>query len=255
MKLTFLGAGSAFNKKDGQTNMLLESNNNKKMLIDCGGYCPFALKEYGISESQYSEEIDAIYISHQHGDHISGIEELAFCTYFNPNATKIKFYCEKGLMKELWNSSLKGGLGSLQGKVMHLTDYFDCKPLNVNTKFNWEGIDIQLVQTLHVMNGFEFVPSFGLFAEENDKRIFITTDTQHCPNQIQDFYNMADVIFHDCETAPYFSGVHAHYNELKTLPEETKNKMWLCHYQENPTQNPEEDGFLGFVSQSQVFSF
>ncbi len=67
------------------------------------------------------------------------------------------------------------------------------------------------------------------------------------------FYEQADVIFHDCETAPYKSGVHAHYSDLKNLEQKHYNKMWLYHYQSNPSQTPEEDGFLGFAKKGQVF--
>lgn len=56
---------------------------------------------------------------------------------------------------------------------------------------------------------------------------------------------MADIIFHDCETAGSFSRVHAHYSDLVTLNDKYKNKMWLYHYQQNPSQEPEEDGFKG----------
>ena len=44
---------------------------------------------------------------------------------------------------------------------------------------------------------------------------------------------MADIIFHDCETLPFKSGVHAHYEDLKTLDDKTRKKMWLYHYQDN----------------------
>ena len=84
------------------------------------------------------------------------------------------------------------------------------------------------------------------------KTVFITTDTQFCPNQIMDFYKMADVIFHDCEATKFKSGVHAHYDELCTLPKEVKAKMWLYHYQTND-RPADKDGFLGFVAKGQEF--
>lgn len=86
-------------------------------------------------------------------------------------------------------------------------------------------------------------------------RIFFTTDTQFCPNQITKFYQSASLIFHDTETAPYYSKVHAHYDDLKTLPADVKKKMWLYHYQPKPTQDPKADGFLGFVQRGQEFDF
>ena len=51
----------------------------------------------------------------------------------------------------------------------------------------------------------------------------------------------------------YQSNFLAHYDDLVTLPEETKAKMWLYHYQPNPEQDAEADGFAGFIKKSQVF--
>lgn len=71
MQLTFVGCGSAFNKMDGQTNMLLTASNGKNMMIDCGTYASFYLENFGIDKTNYAEQIDALYISHQHADHNS----------------------------------------------------------------------------------------------------------------------------------------------------------------------------------------
>ena len=107
------------------------------------------------------------------------------------------------------------------------------------------------------MNGFTFVHSYGLLIEQECQTgtVFFTTDTQFCPNQIRKFYDAAEIIFHDCETAPYFSGVHAHYNDMVTLDDETKAKMWLYHYQPDPPQDVVGDGFRGFIEKGQIFDF
>jgi hypothetical protein len=67
-----------------------------------------------------------------------------------------------------------------------------------------------------------------------------------------------------CETSPYKSGVHANYEELKTLDDKTKKKMALIHYQDNIMEDEEtglgikteweekveKDGFgYGFIAQ------
>lgn len=51
-------------------------------------------------------------------------------------------------------------------------------------------------------------------------------------------------LIQDCETSPFMSGVHAHYNELKTLDKATKAKMVLIYQEEVKTVK--EDGFKGF---------
>ncbi|MEK6833193.1 MAG: MBL fold metallo-hydrolase [Nanoarchaeota archaeon] len=253
MKIQFIGCGSAFTTKDYyQSNIIIHSDDNKKLLIDCGSDARFALNELGFS----AKDLDSVFISHLHADHIGGLEWLAFCTYF-AKLPRPKLYCNDKLMHELWDFSLKGGLESIQGKVVTLTEYFDCNPIANNEYFVWEGIKFTPVQTVHVMAGYYIKYSYGLLINKinGTEKIFITTDTQHCPSSIRDFYHYSKVIFHDCETSPYPSGVHANYDELNTLSVETKNKMWLYHYNPAPKQNPIKDGFLGFVTKGQIFEF
>jgi len=107
------------------------------------------------------------------------------------------------------------------------------------------------------MDGYSIVPSYGLMIHVpgTDKKLYYTADGQFAPAQIQDFYNQADLIIQDCETAPFKSGVHAHYDELKMLSPDTKKKMILIHYQDNilldgiakSQERAAKDGFKGFA--------
>lgn len=86
--LRFLGVGAAFAGRElGQSNMLLESN-GKRLLIDCGNRIQDMLEDHaGISKKEL-HQIDGVYISHVHADHVGGLEYLGFCTHFNPNCPK-----------------------------------------------------------------------------------------------------------------------------------------------------------------------
>jgi ribonuclease BN (tRNA processing enzyme) len=256
MKFWFIGTGSAFSTKNYQTNTLIERN-GKFFLIDAGGDLKFSLNE--INKSYL--DIDACYISHLHADHSGGVEYLAFCSYFDPKYEgKMKMFGESKMLSDGWKKTWRGGLESIQNKVMRLGDYFKVKGVPQNGSFDWEGISFQIVQSVHIMNGFTVVPTYGLIITDPDtgKKVFYTGDSQFCPSQIQDFYDSCDSIIQDCETYPFKSGVHANYEELRTLPEETKAKMWLQHYNDNIMDDEgnilkswlnkaEEDGFKGFL--------
>lgn len=256
MRLKFIGSGGAFAPISvGNSNMLL-TENGKHMLIDCGITAPYILRdEWKMSHN----DIDAVWVSHLHADHVGGLEWLAFMRQFVPlkgedgKIIKPKIFGIREVLEELWNNTLRGGLESIEGRIMSMTEYFDCRPIVMNSNFTWEGYKFIPVQTIHVMSGYIFRYSFGLMIEnKSGKKTFITTDTQYAPYQLNNFYEQADLIFHDCETTPFRSHVHAHYEELRTLPTEIKNKTWLYHYAK-PIDTFKEDGFLGFVTKGQEF--
>lgn len=254
MKLTFLGTGSAFTigQDNFHSNMLLVSDNQEKLMIDCGSDARFSLFKQNMTHL----DIKNVYISHLHADHAGGLEWLALTTKFDPRCQeKPNIYICEALVDDLWNKTLSGGLSTIQCEFAKLSTFFNVHSFPVNGSFTWSDIEFRIIQTVHVMNGFSLMYSFGLFFTVDGLKVFISTDTQFAPKQMIDFYGIADVIFHDCETAPTMSGVHAHYNELLTLPENLRSRMWLYHY--NPGKLPDavKDGFRGFVMPGQTFDF
>lgn len=229
--------------------MLIESESGKRMLIDCGGDVRFSLAEQKLS----SREIDSVYISHLHADHVGGLEWLGFTTYFNQERTRSKLFAGEDVLAELWEHTLQGGMRSDQGSVAGIETFFDVHPIVGEGAFIWEGMAFQLVQVSHINDGARLMPSYGICFDLNDRTVLLTTDTQYTPERLAGQYASADIIFHDCEVSPYKSGVHACYNELKALPPEIRAKMWLYHYQPGPLPDAVADGFLGFVVKGQTF--
>lgn len=288
MMLTFVGVGPMrATSEQWQTNAVItheEGGKKRHLLIDCGTSSEYALAEAGIDVA----DIDAVFITHEHGDHLGGLASLGLATYFDPTHAKLKVYTDAQLMPQLWERSLRGGMDTLEGKVVGMNDYFDCRPVPTNGSFCWPEdsksgyIWFTPIQMLHVVAGNSFMPTFGLMitpsplgsvgaykyvlggegkkpiACDHRKRIFYTSDTQFCPHQIQCFYDQADQIFHDCETAPYYSKVHSHRDDLDGLDAATKEKMHFMHYQpvapiEEMQVWAKEHGFAGFVVKGQEF--
>lgn len=251
MKLTFIGSGSAFTVggNNYQSNLLLSSDNNEKLLIDCGTDARIALFELGYTY----KDISNVYITHLHGDHVGGLEWLAFTRKFDPTCDKPNLYIQSGLMEDLWNKVLSGGLSSIQGEKACLKTFFN--PIPVDKHFQWEGIKFELIETLHVINNDNTAPCFGLMTTIDGIKVYFTADTQFCPERFLPYYEKADIIFHDCETKIIKSGVHAHYDQLVTLDQAVKNKMWLYHYSPVHLPDAKKDGFKGFVTKGQTFNF
>jgi ribonuclease BN (tRNA processing enzyme) len=251
MKITFLGAGSAFTMKSWQTNILIEEK-GMRLLLDCGSDIRFALRDAGLSY----KDIDAVYISHLHGDHVGGTEYLGFCSYFDPNRPKPKLFAHQNVVPRI----LPAGMESLEGLIANIYTFFDVNSLGDNAEFLWQGIRFEIVQSVHIMNGHAIIPSFGLIIHSptSTKTIYWTADSQYAPSQLIKFYNDADMIWQDCETYPFKSRVHAHRDDLTQLPANVKEKMLLQHVNDNileangmPTaealQWAKDTGFLGIA--------
>jgi ribonuclease BN (tRNA processing enzyme) len=236
-----------------QSNMLVKEG-EQRLLIDCGGDVRHSLAAQDLS----ALDITDVYISHLHTDHIGGLEWLGLVTYFvrtkDDPSLRPRLHIRTPLIEDLW-LSLHGGMGTVEGEVANLETFFALQQIERNGSFKFAGTRFQTVQVVHYYDGFEIMPSYGLLFEKNKICAFITTDTQFAPNQMKEFRTKADYIFQDCETAQFQSGVHTHYEELKTLSEDIKGRMWLYDYQDGEKPDCTADGFLGWVRQGQVFDF
>lgn len=251
MKLLFLGSGSAFTvgADNFQSNMLLIDDEGNKLLLDCGSDIRFSLHAAGFSY----QDITDIYISHLHADHVGGLEYIGFTTLFNQQCTKPNLYVSKDVATDLWDRCLSGGMRDISNDIADLKSYFEVNQVSQNGYFVWQQNKFELVRAIHVHNGFYLMPSYGLFFDIQGFYVFITTDTQLSWEENGNFYERADLIFHDCETSKHRTAVHANYQELLALPERIKRKMWLYGYQPGNLPNARADGFLGFVKRGQVF--
>lgn len=253
MKITVLGCGNAFSEHNFNQSFLLEEEHEgetRKMAIDCGYQFQASLIHAGISV----QEIDDIYISHLHADHIGCLEYVAFNRYDwrkMPRPHRAidftyckapRLFCERNLIVELWEKSLRGGLESMEGFQAKLETYFDTVAVDPSEGAKWQGWQIDLVQQVHIMTGSTISLSFGaLFSKPGHRTVYFTTDSQHCsPNQVEVFYDRADWIFQDCEISPFLSNVHANYIQLagyddanaRKLSKDVRAKMKLSHYQD-----------------------
>lgn len=90
MKLTIIGSGTAIIKKERRAPSFLLETNGQKLLFDCGWGCLEGLLEQGIDIN----EIDQIFISHSHADHLANLipllQSILVTQAFFPNKTRKK---------------------------------------------------------------------------------------------------------------------------------------------------------------------
>lgn len=252
MKLLFLGASSAFAVQRGhfQSNMVIFSESGRKLLIDCGTDIRHSLYAQNLTHS----DIDAVYISHLHADHAGGLEWLGFTRYFR-DEQRPALYISGDQRRKLWTNLLSAGMSSLEEKAATLKTYFDVMSIR-DRCFRWENYHFQLIRTPHAISNGKPLPSYGLVISTPKIKLFLTTDTRFDWISLQDSYEQAALVFQDCETLRgKVSRQHAHYDDLKTLDEAIREKMWLYGYNEGTLPDAAGDGFLGFVRSGQLFEF
>lgn len=263
-----VGVGSAFATKNFNSSFII-AYNRKTLLFDIGQTVPYALSQKGIKITDF----DSYYVSHAHSDHIGGMEQLLFTSRY-VTKTKPNFISFPSVMKDLWNKTLSGGLEEAELPNLTLEDYLTITPLTydesvvdlptsdepVRARVLWENCNLRFLENLHVpsnVNNYDNVMSTtGLSVDTlHDGGVFISGDTRFTPRLLE-LASEYDTIFHDCQLfdAPEDKLVHATYNQLKELPDELRQKMYLYHYGDNFTDfHPEDDGFAGFAKPWEIY--
>lgn len=229
MKITVLGCGGFFSKKLGNTSFLVE-HNDVKLVVDCGQTVPQAIEQY-----IPLNKVTHYYISHLHGDHAGGLEEVCFKNYYLYKHKPILLIGDD-LWPNLWTNYLSGSLrhgvtpDGEQDMILAPDAYFDLYRHKAEKWVELSGSNLFLVlyKTKHVMS----MPNYSLLILNNEtKRQVLFTCDVVWGNRLP--YKAVDLIFHDCSFIPkYPNTVHTHFEDILSMPIEIQQKLIATHYSE-----------------------
>lgn len=266
VSITFLGTGGAFtDHRDNYHNNAIIHTKGGLVLIDCGGTAPQALRELGIAPS----EISVVILTHLHGDHVGGLEQLIWERFYGdglgtPGFLPTPVRCDA--------SVLPGARRVLEPLIGRYTRQ-DRSPghdgwARLAQASVWRGgegyagdraeevelggLTFSLHRTPHVSDSGK--PCFGVrVCAPDGAEIYFTSDTEFRADIGERFPRAT--IFHDTTFMPPYEGtVHTHYASLLTLEGHVRARTALMHYTRVPEGiDPITDGFAAAARRFERF--
>lgn len=258
----FLGCGSAFSRRQFQTNILVVKGQDH-LLIDCGTTCSRALEAVGLSIL----DISTVLVTHSHADHAGGLEELILMNRYVARR-KPTILIDPPYQKKLWNETLRGGAEMNErrnGRGLRFQDYLtprrreNTEPLPRDGQlFTVGSLTVRTFRTRHypeqATRWDDAAHSVGVVLDE---QVFISGDTQFDETLIHETAPAdAEWFFHDAQF--FTGGIHASVDELATLPREIRQRTSLVHYGDTYEQmegKVADAGFAGFTRAGQIHRF
>lgn len=239
-RFTIIGCGHSESLLHYNNNALV-SNSDGTLLIDCGHTAKHALHDLALTIG----DIDEIFITHVHGDHVFGLERFAYETRFKYQK-RIKLHYHPDIYHELWEQTLKGSLSKIGEGSLAFDDYFELCPLT-GPSFVSCGNHYDVFEVAHTPGK----KTLGLCV--NDK-IFYSSDTIAIPEILSEL--SFEVGFHDV-TLSDWNPVHATLASLIDYPEAIRKKLYLMSYEDSwPMFEQQVNAyFSGFAKQGMSVEF
>lgn len=225
MKLKFLGSGTSqgvpviachcevctsLNSKDKRfrSSALVTTDAGKKILIDCGPDFRMQMLE------NKEEQIDAVLLTHEHNDHVIGLDDMRPLIF--RNGKSIEIYCQKRVGDEI-KSRFPYAFADVKYPGAPSFDLYEIQ----NRSFEILGIDINPIEVLH-----HRLPIFGY----KIKDLAYITDASFITNEEKEKLKNLDFLIVNCIRKEDIHPAHFILPQVIGLFKELKpKKMYLTH--------------------------
>jgi ribonuclease BN (tRNA processing enzyme) len=227
-----LGVGDSFSEHHHSTALLLVAD-GFHLAIDCPDMYRSVLRAAAerSGRSLSITDIDHVLITHVHGDHMNGLEGVAFFKHF-AEEKRVQLVTSREVRETIWDRRLVSSMGALfdgeRFRQMSFESYFEHQPLSWTDQITVGPFQIRARRTIH------HVPTSALLVEAGGRTLGFSSDTAFDPSLIE-FLAPADVIIHETNLGP----AHTPYAALAALPADLRARMRLVHYPDGFDSGPD----------------
>ncbi len=217
MRVKILGSGDAFGSGGRFNTCFHLTSGDTRILVDCGASSMVALRHFGVDP----DSIDAIVISHFHGDHYGGLPFfLLYSQYESKRKRPLTLAGPPGL-RERVTQALKACFGDLRTDWRFPLEFVELHPGMVSRV---EGLAVEPIPVEHGTG-----PTFALRIDDGDKLFAYSSDTtwtDALPAVAQD----ADLFLVECYAYDEQLPNHCDWRTLsRHLPDLHARRIMLTH--------------------------
>lgn len=218
VRLKIIGCGDAFGSGGRLNTCFYVDADSMRFLVDCGASSLPGLKQYGIQ----TDDIDAIVISHFHGDHYGGVPFVLLDAAINGSTKKMQIISPLGGERRIAAllELLYPGTEVLEKLDIEFLEY------NVNEMLDLGAWRVQAFDVIHA----ESALPHGLRIEVAGKVIAYSGDTSWT-DALLPLSADADLFICECNFFDMQVKGHMNYLELeRRLPEFSCKRIVLTHF-------------------------